>query len=107
MRTGLATLVQLSRRSLDRHWGVPTNASMPGDGMSYSMSMPSSPDVVDDEDDDVEVEHVREEAWLMVHCSSSSIIWTSRDISRMWDELHCMRELDWRCMRRSEAEIRQ
>jgi hypothetical protein len=104
MRTDLATLVQLSRRSPAFHCGMPTSASMPCADSSYSMSMPSSP-AVDDDDEDVEL--VREVTWLMVHCSSSSIICTSREMSRTCDEQHCMRELDWRCMRRSEAETRE
>jgi hypothetical protein len=104
MRTDLATLVQLSRKSPAFHCGMPTSASMPCADSSYSMSMPSSP-AVDEDDDDVEL--VREVTSLMVHCSSSSIICTRRVMSRTCDEQHCMRELDWRCMRRSEAETRE
>jgi hypothetical protein len=71
------------------------------------MSMPSSPAPDDDEDVDVQVEEDRDVTSLMVHCSSSSIIWTNREMSRTYDELHCMRELDWRCMRSSDAETRE
>lgn len=117
MRTGLATRVQLSRRSVAFHCGMPNNFSKPCTGVSYSMSMPSSPEVEHVREDNVEVEvdvdaevdvdEVREVTSLIVHCSSSSIIWTSFEMSRACDELHCMREFDWRCMRRSEAETRE
>jgi len=72
------------------------------------MSMPSSPveDAADD-DEAVEVDDERDMTSAMVHCSSTSIIWTSRAMSRTCDELHCMRELDWRCIRSSEAETRE
>lgn len=70
------------------------------------MSMPSSlEDVVVEHNVDVEDE--REMASLIVHCSSSWIICTSREMSRTCDELHCRRALDCRCMRRSEAETRE
>jgi hypothetical protein len=106
MRTDLATLVQWSRTSPAFHCGMPTSASMAGCASSYSMSMPSSsPDAHDYEDVDVEL--VRELASLIVHCSSSSIMCTRREMSRTCDEQHCMREFDWRCMRRSEAETRE
>lgn len=80
------------------------------DEMSYSMSTPSSPSRApeDDADDDaVDVLDDRDASWLRLHCSSSSIMRTRREISRTWEELQCMRELDWRCMRSSDAETRE
>lgn len=69
------------------------------------MSMPSS--LADDEDEAVEVDDDREVTSPTVHCSSSSISCTSLEMSRTCDELHCMRELDWRCILSSEAEMRE
>ena len=44
---------------------------------------------------------------LTVHCFSFSIILTRREMSRACDEEHCRRELCWRCMRRTEAAMRE
>jgi len=69
------------------------------------MSMPSSLFV--DEEDAVDVDDDRDVTSPMVHCSSSSIICTSREMSRTCDELHCMREFDCRCILSSDAEMRE
>lgn len=44
---------------------------------------------------------------LTVHCFSCSIILTRREMSRACDEEHCRRELCWRCIRRTEAAMRE
>lgn len=49
----------------------------------------------------------RVESVLTVHCSWRWTICTSREMSLMCEELHCMRALAWRCMRSTEAETRQ
>lgn len=75
------------------------------------MSMPSSSPEDDDadeaEEEEEDVEEDRDITSWMVHCSSSSIMRTSCEMSRTWDEQHCMRELVWRCMRSSEAATRE
>lgn len=73
--------------------------------------MPSSSPVVvheDSDDDDVDdIDDVGEGASLIVHCSSSAIILTSLEMSRTCAELHCMRELRWRCILSTEAAMRE
>lgn len=65
------------------------------------MSMPSSLS------DAVDVDAVREDVALRIHCSSSAIMRASREMSRTCDEQHCMRALAWRCIRRRVADARE
>jgi hypothetical protein len=67
------------------------------------MSMPSSSPA----EPVVEVDAERDPGSLTLHCSSSWIMRTSLEISRVCDVQHCIRVLAWRCMRMIEAEARQ
>jgi hypothetical protein len=58
------------------------------------MSMASSLEVDVDRDEAVDVDDDGDAESLTVHCSSSAIICTSREMSRTCVELHCMRALD-------------
>ena len=49
----------------------------------------------------------RADGALTVHCFSCSIILTRREMSRVCDEEHCRRELCWRCIRKTEAAMRE
>lgn len=77
------------------------------------MSMPSSSpkfvheDDADSSDDVDDVDEFRDDASLMMHCSSSSIMLTSLEMSRTCDAQHCMRELLCRCILRTEAATRE
>lgn len=111
MRTVLVTRMQLSRRSLARHGCRPTSDCMLGVEGSYSMSRASSSSISDDLEDDVDVDDCDDVdvrvSELTMHCSSSSIMRTSCEMSRACDALHCMRELVCRCIRRREAATRE
>lgn len=74
-----------------------------------SVSSSEDETVTADSVDDVEdADPVRDLAGSRrVHCSWSSIMRTSAEMSRMWEALHCKRELLCRCIRSNDVAMRE